>query len=350
MSTQARATPFYRIRKLDLPAHHPLDGDAMTTQPEFAMVPTNGIKLRVALAGKGPLVVMVHGWPESWYSWRHQITPLAQAGYRVAVPDVRGYGGSDKPEAIEAYSIKDICADIAGLIDALGERQAILIGHDWGAPIVWNTSLFYPDKVRAVAGLSVPHTGRGPMPRIALFRNLYKDRFFYQIYFQEPGVAEAEFEADVRTALRKTYYSISGEGRKATSGGSKPADAKFLDGLVDPDPFPGWLTPADLNYYVGEFERSGFRGPLNRYRTAELDFAQQEPIANLKIEQPAAFIAGSLDPVLSFVPGLDLIERMREQVSDLRLVRIIDGAGHWIQQERPDEVNAALLEFLKTLG
>jgi epoxide hydrolase A/B len=188
------------------------------------------------------------------------------------------------------------------------------------------------------------------MPRIALFRNLYKDRFFYQIYFQEPGVAEAEFEADVRTSLRKIYYSVSGEGRKAKIGGSKPVDAKFLDGLIDPDPFPAWLTPADLDYYVGEFERSGFRGPLNRYRTAELDFAQQEPIASRRIEQPAAFIAGSLDPVLGFVPGIDLVERMREQVSDLRLVRIIDGAGHWIQQERPAEVNAALLEFLKTLG
>jgi pimeloyl-ACP methyl ester carboxylesterase len=322
----------------------------MTTQPEFAIFPTNGIKLRVALAGKGPLVVLVHGWPESWYSWRHQIAALAQAGYRVAAPDVRGYGGSDKPHAIEAYAIKDICADIAGLIEALGERQAVLVGHDWGAPIVWNTSLFFPDRVRAVAGLSVPYTGRGPAPRIALFRNLYKDRFFYQLYFQEPGVAEAELEADVRASLRKTYYSASGEGMKAGSRGKKPADAKFLDGMIDPDPLPAWLTAADLDYYTGEFERSGFRGPLNRYRTAELDFAQQEAIADRRIEQPTAFIAGSLDPVLAFVPGIDMVEVMRKQVSDLRLVRLIDGAGHWVQQERPTEVSAALLEFLGGLG
>lgn len=322
----------------------------MTTQPEFAIVATNGIKLRVALAGKGPLVVLVHGWPESWYSWRHQIAALAQAGYRVAAPDVRGYGGSDKPHAIEAYAIKDICADIAGLIEALGEREAVLVGHDWGAPIVWNTSLFFPDRVRAVAGLSVPYTGRGPAPRIALFRNLYKDRFFYQLYFQEPGVAEAELEADVRASLRKTYYSASGEGMKAGSRGKKPADAKFLDGMIDPDPLPAWLTAADLDYYTGEFERSGFRGPLNRYRTAELDFAQQEAIADRRIEQPTAFIAGSLDPVLAFVPGVDMVEVMRKQVSDLRLVRLIDGAGHWVQQERPTEVNAALLEFLQGLG
>ena len=144
-----------------------------------------------------------------------------------------------------------------------------MIGHDWGAPIVWNTSLFFPQRVRAVAGLSVPHTGRGPAPRIELFRNIYRDRFFYQLYFQQPGVAEAEFETDVRASLRKIYYWASGEGRKAAPDPAKPADAKFLDGLVDPNPLPDWLTPGDLDYYAGEFASSGFRGPLNRYRTSE---------------------------------------------------------------------------------
>lgn len=325
----------------------------MTTQPEFAMIETNGIRLRVALAGQGPLVVLVHGWPESWYSWRHQITALADAGYRVAAPDVRGYGGSDKPPAIAAYSIKQLASDIAGLIDGLGETQAILVGHDWGAPIVWNTSLFFPDKVRAVAGLSVPYTGRGPAPRVELFRNIYKDRFFYQLYFQEPGVAEQELEADLPATLRKIYYWISGEGVKAMAGKpqvKKGPDAKLLDGLTDPDPLPEWLTAADIAYYAGEFERSGFRGPLNRYRTSDIDFAEQEAIADRKIEQPCAFIAGSLDPVLKFVPGVDLVAVMREKVADLRLLRIIEGAGHWVQRERPTEVNAALLEFLGGLG
>lgn len=322
----------------------------MKTEPEFALVKTNGIQLRVALAGKGPLVVLVHGWPESWYSWRHQIPALAQAGYRVAAPDVRGYGGSDKPLPIEAYSIKEMCADIAGLIEGLGEREAILIGHDWGAPIVWNTSLFFPEKVRAVAGLGVPFTGRGPAPRIQLFRTIYKDRFFYQIYFQEVGVAEAEFEADLRKSLSTIYYGGSGEGIKAgVRNVNKGPDAKFLDGLRVPDRLPDWLTEADLDYYVGQFKQSGFRGPLNRYRTAELDFAQQEEIANRRIEQPTAFIAGQLDPVLTFLPGIDLVANMRERVTDLRLVRLIDGAGHWVQQERPAEVNAALLEFLRGL-
>lgn len=319
----------------------------MNAKTEFAFVETNGIRLRVALAGRGPLVVLVHGWPESWYSWRHQISALAEAGYRVAAPDVRGYGGSDKPVPIEAYSIKEICTDIAGLIDGLGERRAILIGHDWGAPIVWNTALFFPERVRAVAGLSVPYTGRGPAPRIELFRNFYKDRFFYQIYFQEPGVAESELEADVRTSLRKIYYGSSGDALKAGPRARKPPDAKYLDGLIDPDPLPDWLTPRDLDYYVGQFEQSGFREPLNRYRTSEIDFAELAEIADRRIEQPAAFIAGRLDPVLAFVPGVDLIEVMHKHVADLRLVRLFDGAGHWIQQERPAEVNAALLEWLR---
>ena len=317
--------------------------------PAFEIFETNGIRLRVALAGKGPLVVLVHGWPESWYSWRHQIPALAAAGYRVATPDVRGYGGSDKPEAIAAYAIKEMCADIAGLVAALGETRAILIGHDWGAPIVWNTALFHPEKVRAVAGLSVPHTGRGPAPRIELLQRIYKDRFFYQLYFQTPGVAEAELEADVRLSLRKIYYWASGEGIKAGPRLDKPANARLLDGLVDPDPFPAWLTPADLDYYVGEFQHSGFRGPLNRYRTSKLDFTQQAAVADQRIEQPAAFIAGSLDPVLRFVPGVDLIELMRDRTRDLRLLKLVDGAGHWVQQERPSEVNAALLEFLAGL-
>ena len=318
-------------------------------QPNFETVATNSIHLRVALAGQGPLVVLVHGWPESWYSWRHQIPALAEAGYRVAAPDVRGYGGSDKPEAIEAYAIKEMCADIAGLVTAFGEKQAILVGHDWGAPIVWNTALFHPEKVRAVVGLSVPHTGRGPAPRVELFRNIYKDRFFYQLYFQEPGVAEAELEADVRTSLRKIYYWASGEAIAAGIRLYKPADAKLLDDLPDPEPFPAWLTPADLDYYVGEFQQSGFRGPLNRYRTSKLDFEHQAAVADKCVAQPAAFIAGSLEPVLHYLRGVDLIETMRTRVADLRLVRLIEGAGHWIQQERPEEVNAALTTFLRGL-
>jgi pimeloyl-ACP methyl ester carboxylesterase len=317
---------------------------------QLQTIESNGIRLRVALAGTGPLIVLVHGWPESWYSWRHQIPALANAGYRVAALDVRGYGGSDKPEAIEAYGIKTLAADIAGVIAALGEDEAILIGHDWGAPIVWNTALFFRERVRAVAGLSVPHLGRGTIPRIERFRQVYKDRFFYQLYFQTPGVAEAELETDVRNSLRKVYYWASGDAALAGLKVVKPPDACLLDGLPDPQPFPGWLTEADLDYYTEQFQRGGFRGPLNRYRTSDIDFAQQEEIKDKKIEQPAAFIAGTLDPVLRFVPGVDMVELMRKQMSDLRLVELIEGAGHWVQQERPAEVNAAIIPFLGGLG
>lgn len=320
-------------------------------EPAFQMVETNGIRLRVVVEGKGPLCVLVHGWPESWYSWRHQIGPLVAAGYRVAVPDIRGYGGSDKPEAIEAYDMKSITDDVAGLIDALGEQQAILIGHDWGAPIAWVTAIRHAPKVRAVVGMSVPHLGRGDRPTIEVFRELYKDRFFYQLYFQQPGVAEAELEADPAATIRKVYYSASGDVPRGSPGlsGNKGPDAKLLDGLPDPDPLPAWLTAEDVAYYAQEFARSGFRGPLNRYRCQERDHAMLPELSTRKIEQPALFIAGTRDPVLSFVPGLRLSDMMDRWYTDLRGKVLIEGAGHWIQQERPAEVNAALLEFLRGL-
>jgi len=318
-------------------------------RPDLQTIETNGIRLRVALAGAGPLVVLIHGFPESWYSWRHQIPALAEAGYRVAAPDVRGYGGSDKPHPIEAYSIKNLCADVNGLIAALGAERAIVVGHDWGAPIAYWTAMFHPERVRAVAGLSVPALGRGPMPSIQLFRNIYQDRFFYQLYFQEPGVAETELEADIPTSLRKFYYWSSGEARQAQAKIENPAGPGLLDRLVDPDLFPAWLSAADLDYYVSQFRNSGFRGPLNRYRNSERDFEEIAAFEGKLLTHPTAFMAGSLEPVLGMIPGVDMIELMRKQCADLRYVRVIEGAGHWLQQERPAEVNAALLEFLRGL-
>ena len=318
-------------------------------KPDLQMIDAGAVRLRVAIQGTGPLIVLIHGFPESWYSWRHQITALANAGYRVAAPDVRGYGGSDKPDAIEAYSIKDVCADVDGLIAALGADQAVVAGHDWGAAIAWGTAQFHPDRVAAVAGLSVPHLGRGSMPSIQLFRQIYKDRFFYQLYFQDAGVAEAELEADIRTALRKVYYTSSGDGHRANARIENPAGPGWLDRMTDPKELPPWLTEADLDYYVSQFRASGFRGPLNRYRTSEIDFAQKAPFEGKQIAQPAAFVAGTHDAVLRMVPGVDMVELMRPQLADLRTVRLIEGAGHWVQQERPAEVNAALLEFLATL-
>ncbi len=320
-------------------------------EPKFQKLSTNGISLRAVVEGDGPLCVLVHGWPESWYSYRHQIPALVAAGYRVCVPDIRGYGGSDKPHAVEAYAMAEINRDVAGLIVAWGEEQAILIGHDWGAPIVGTTAITHRPRVRAVVGMSVPHLGRGQQPLIETFKQIYKDRFFYQLYFQEEGVAEAELEADVRTALRKIYFNSSGDvtEEQRVFTGKKPPDAKLLDGLRDPDPLPAWLDEADIDYYTSQFQQSGFRGPLNRYRTSERDFRDLPQLSTEHVTQPALFIAGSLDPVLNFVPGVRLHELMDRWYDDLRGKVLIEGAGHWIQQERPEETNRAVLEFLKGL-
>ena len=319
-------------------------------EPSLRTVDTGSVRLRVALAGEGPLVVLIHGFPEGWYSWRHQIPALAQAGYRVAAPDVRGYGGSDKPHAIEAYAIKELAADIAGLIAALGADRAVVVGHDWGAPIAYGTALFHPERVRAVAGLSAPHLGRGPAPGVELLRKIHKDCFHYVLYLQEPGVAEAELEADVRRSLRMIYYANSGEGLKAKARIENPTGPGWLDRYVDPDQLPSWLTEADLDHYAAQFRDSGFRAPLNRYRNSERDFEQLAAIDGKLITQPAAFLAGTLDGVLRMFPGVDMVDVMRKQCVDLRFARLIEGAGHWLQQERPAEVNAALLEFFGGLA
>ncbi len=313
-------------------------------------IETNGISVRAAVEGSGPLVILVHGFPELWYSWRHQIGPLAAAGFRVVAPDVRGYGGSDKPHAVEAYDMASLMADIVGIIDHFAEDRATLIGHDWGAPICWNTAALHPERVAAVAGLSVPYRKRGRTSTISLWKKLYADKFFYQLYFQEEGVAEAELESDVRASLRKIYYSASGDAPSSQEWLQRPPDTSLLDALTDPDPFPAWMTAEDLDYYVENFSAGGFRGPLNRYRNQDRDFDRLPQMGAVPILQPACFLAGSKDIVRRFVPGHDGYEHPDENCADLRLSRIIEGEGHWIQQEAPDQVNAALLEFLRTLS
>jgi pimeloyl-ACP methyl ester carboxylesterase len=318
---------------------------------DFTFIKTNGITLRTVVKGKGPLVILVHGFPESWYSWRHQIDPIAEAGFKVCAVDVRGYGGSDKPPLVEDYAMEKIIGDVVGLVDALGGgEKAILIGHDWGAPIVWNSALIRPDKIRAVAGLSVPHLNVGPMSLIDLVNELFTKNgiFFYQVYFQKEGIAEAELEADIRNALRRLYYAGSGDAPEDTWSATKPVNAKMLDGLVDPEVFPAWMTPEDLDYFVGEFERSGLRGPINRYRNNDRDFVYLSQFKERKIEQPAFFIGGSRDMVLTMIPGLDLLAQMRVDVPNLYGSVVLEGCGHWIQQERPEEVTRLLLDWLQT--
>ncbi len=315
-------------------------------------VPGNGIQLRAAIEGSGPLVLMVHGFPEGWYSWRHQIGPIADAGFTACAIDVRGYGGSDKPAAVADYSLARITADIASAIEHLSpQRPAVLIGHDWGAPIVWNTALTRPERVRAVAGLSVPWTGVPSAPFLDAVHAAFtaRGRFFYQVYFQDEGVAEAELEADVRLALRKFWYALSGDAPAGTWPRDKPHGATLLDRLPDPQPFPAWMTPDDEDRFVAEFEASGFRGPLNRYRNHAADFAWQQGYQGRRIEQPALYIGGDRDLALRMLPGVDPLDLMARHLPALRGAHVLPGIGHWTQQEAPLAVTVLLLDWLQAL-
>ncbi|CAM3190575.1 Alpha/beta fold hydrolase [Sphingomonas antarctica] len=292
-------------------------------------------------------ILCLHGWPELAFSWRHQLVHFAKAGYRIAALDVRGYGDSDRPDEIAAYTMAELTSDVAAVIDALGGR-AILFGHDWGAPIVWQTSIRYPEKVAAVAGLSVPYRPMTDTSFLDIMRHVHKDSFFYQLYFQEPGVAEAEFEGDP-DALSKIYWGISGEGMLAQPMRPKPKGDRFLTGMVRPPQLPDWLPAEDLSVYETVFRRNGWRGPLNRYRAQDQDHVERGPVLNKHIAQPATFIGGALDPVRHFVPGVDTFATAGAFCDDFRGATIIDGAGHWVQQEAPTSTNAALMSFVRDL-
>ncbi|WP_448582762.1 alpha/beta fold hydrolase, partial [Thermaurantiacus sp.] len=268
-------------------------------------------------------------------------------GRRVAALDVRGYGRSDKPWPVEAYRLSVICTDIAAIIDALGGK-AVLVGHDWGAPIVWNTALRHEAKVVAVAGLSVPYVPMGEVSFLDIARQLYKDRFFYQLYFQEEGRVEAELEADPQ-ALHKIYFGLSAAGTDMAFLMNKPPSAGLLDGLAAPDRLPEWMPEADMAVFVEAFRKGGWRGPINRYRAQDLDFAERAPVKGRTIPQPACFIAGEADLVRHFVPGVDLYADPGAFCQDYRGTTLVPRAGHWVQQETPEAVNAALEAFLAGL-
>jgi pimeloyl-ACP methyl ester carboxylesterase len=291
-------------------------------------------------------VILLHGFPQCWYLWRHQIDPFVQAGFQVAAPDQRGYGGSDRPEAMEAYNILELSKDVVGIADALGHEQFIVVGHDWGAIVAWHTALLHPHRVRAVAGMSVPYT-RWQVGTVTRQEN-FGDRFWYTVYFQTPGVAEAELETDIRKSLRMIYFAVSADAPAAMWFVQKPATAKFLDSLIDPEHLPSWLTEEDLDYYVAQYQQSGFRGPLNWYRNIDRDVEITPQLETAKIERPSFFIAGKRDPVLSFAAGW--AEQMDRWVTDLRGKVFVEGAGHWVQLEQPAAVNGALLAFLKTVA
>jgi pimeloyl-ACP methyl ester carboxylesterase len=301
----------------------------------------NGVEMAFVEQGAGPLALLCHGWPELSYSWRRQIPVLAAAGYRVVAPDMRGYGDTSAPDSIEAYSIFDLVGDMVALIAALGERQAIVIGHDWGANVAWHCALFRPDIFRAVGGLSVPPIRRSAAPPLDILRRKGFDTFYW-LYFQQPGLAESEFEQDVVRTMRAAFY---GRGLSLVM---KPGKGFLEDARISEAP-PSWLSEEDIAHYGQVFARTGYRGGLNWYRNLDRNWALTAPWQDAKIAQPALFIAGSRDGVISGPLGEARLEEMDGLLSDLRGKIILDGAGHWIQQERASEVNDALLAFLAGL-
>jgi pimeloyl-ACP methyl ester carboxylesterase len=306
------------------------------------------LHMRVATQGSGPLVLLCHGFPESWHSWRHQLAALSAAGFRAAAPDMRGYGGTDAPPDPESYTMLHLVGDMVELVDALGETEAVIVGHDWGAPVVWNAAMLRPDLFRAVVGMSVPFH---PPGREDLLSALERQgvRTFYIQYFQTPGVAEKEFEADPEAAIRRMTFSMSGDGPERVVAGVMAPGSGFLDNTTNPEVLPDWLSEDEIAYVAGEFARTGFRGGLNWYRNLRRSSELMAAWRGCVIRQPSMFVAGAKDEVLRFPGSRARIENLAHVLPGLRGCHILDGAGHWIQRERSAEVNRLLIEFLKAL-
>jgi pimeloyl-ACP methyl ester carboxylesterase len=310
----------------------------------------NGIRLHAAECGSGPLVILIHGFPESWYSWRHQLPVLAGAGFHVVAIDVRGYGRSSKPAAIADYGMVNHVADIVTLVESRSQGPATVVGHDWGAPIAWTSALLRPDLFRGVAGLSVPYSPPAPVSALKptqRMRALGGDNEFYIEYFQQPGRAETEIEPDVRQWLLGFYWCASGDVENGPNIALVAPGTRLRDKFVYPETLPHWLTESDLDFYASEFERSGFHGPLARYRNVDRDWMDLAAFANRPVDIPALFIGGSRDGPT--VWGAAAIQRFPATLPKLFKSEILDGAGHWIQQERAEETNALLLEFLAAI-
>jgi epoxide hydrolase A/B len=309
-------------------------------------VQTNGIRMHCVEAGEGPLVLLCHGFPESWYSWRHQLRALAAAGFRAVAPDMRGYGQTQRPEAVEAYDIFQLTGDLVGLINALGGKPAVIVGHDWGAWVTQYAAMLRPDLFRAVVLLSVPFLPRDKISPSEWERQQYPGKIFYQQIFRTPG-SERLFEADVRGTLMNILYYASGAPPRALRW-SYVTDPTAPAPAPPPAPLPAWLTSADLDFFTAEFQRSGFAGGLNYYRNVDRNWALTPFLDGAVIEQPTLFIAGDCDVVMEFWKGE--FEAMASNLPRLRRSLVLPGVGHWTQQERPDEVTRPLIEFLKQLG
>jgi pimeloyl-ACP methyl ester carboxylesterase len=318
---------------------------------EQRTIKTDGLSQQVLEAGSGPLVILCHGFPELSWSWRHQLKALAEAGYRAVAPDMRGYGGTDKPHAVEAYALLEIVGDMVDLVRALGESEAVIVGHDWGAPVAWHAALLRPDIFRAVAGLSVPFQARNPKRSpVASLQAITEAKGlgeFYMVSIQRPGV-EAEFEKDVERSLRRAFWSYDGgTPDHLRSTGFHPKGVNFVDAVSEPERLPAWLSEAELSIYVTAFEASGFRGPVNWYRNLDRNWAVGAFAQNKTIDVPAFFVVGEKDPVRGYTAaGAAELARWAPKLTESV---VIDGAGHWLQQERPDQINSLLLKFLSGL-
>jgi len=326
------------------------------TRTTQRLIEANGIRLNIAEQGEGPLVLLVHGFPETWYSWRHQIDDLAAAGFRVVAPDMRGYGKSDAPQAIDQYTILHLVGDMVGILDALGAPTAVIVGHDWGASVAWQAALTRPDRFRAIAALSVPFRPRAKAPPTSLLPRTETAQS-YQLYFQEQGPAEAELGRDPRATLRNMLFGASGDGVAAAraAGGTTPNLAMvpkgsgFLRGPGAPASLPSWISERDIDHHGEEFKRTGFHGALNYYRNLDRNWEITGALAGLQVTIPALYMAGDRDFLLSS-PGTDqLLANLKTLVPGLRKVQMLPGCGHWTQQERPGEVSAALVEFMRAL-
>jgi pimeloyl-ACP methyl ester carboxylesterase len=309
--------------------------------------------MHVAEQGAGPLVLLCHGFPELWYSWRHQLSELAAAGFHAVAPDMRGYGETDRPEPVDQYTLLHLVGDMVGLLDVLGQETAVIAGHDWGAPVAWHAALLQPDRFRAVIDLSVPFVPRGPDYPSKSFPET-ENTIFYQAYFQASGIAEADLERDVRFTMRAFLHDGAGDAPGITAGPAGhvfmvPRSGGMMADRVNPASLPPWITEADVDIYVAQFERTGYRGGLNWYRNMDRNWELMAPFAGLKITVPALFIAGNRDLVQAF-RGMDqVISNLSDHLPKLRKTVILPGCGHWTQQERPREVNDAMIEFLQHL-
>jgi pimeloyl-ACP methyl ester carboxylesterase len=312
------------------------------------VIETNGVRLHTVEAGESgaPVVLLAHGFPELAYSWRHQIPALAAAGYHVLAPDQRGYGRTTRPADIAAYNIGELSADLIGLLDDVGADKAVFIGHDWGAQVVWGSAQLHPDRVAAVVGMSVPPVPRPPVPPTQAFQAIFGDNFFYMLYFQEPGVADAELDADPAKTLRRVILGQAAPGDQAAAMRMlRPGPEGLIERIPEPDGLPSWISADELDHYVAEFSRTGFTGGLNWYRNMDRNWEIQGNLTSAAITVPAMFIAGTDDVVLGFMRP----DRAKKVITGPYREELIDGAGHWLQQERPDRVNELLLDFLASL-